>query len=183
MQRLAAGDLVRVDDTGRAILSLDGGGRYVLDHGSSVRVRSARAAVLEHGRLWVSGGGEGGRNEETLISVGETVLHLRGARASITEREGHATVSVLSGEVAYEAGSRRGAIRTGETGDIAANEARVAPHAAYDDWTGGLADDVPGEGGEVSGLGSVGARTPGEYRAAPMAHGDAALGGVRHRAR
>jgi tetratricopeptide (TPR) repeat protein len=162
VQRLAAGDLVRVDDTGRAILSLDGGGRYVLDHGASVRVRGARAAVLERGRLWVSGGGEGGRSEETLLSVGDTVLHLRGARASITERQGHATISVLSGEVAYEAGSRRGAIRTGETGDIGANEARVAPHAAYDDWTGGLADDVPGEGSEVAGLGSVGARTPGE---------------------
>jgi tetratricopeptide (TPR) repeat protein len=162
VQRLAAGDAVRVDETGRAVLSLDGGGRYVLDHGATVRVRGPRAAVLERGRLWVSGGGEGGRSEETLLTVGDTVLHLRGARASIAERQGHATISVLAGEVAYEAGSRRGAIRTGETGEIAASEARVAAHSAFDDWTGGLADDVPGAGGEVAGLGSVGARTPGE---------------------
>lgn len=162
VQRLAEGDLVRVDDTGRAILALDGGGRYVLDHRASVRIRGPRDAVLERGRLWVSGGGEGGRSEETRITVGDAVLHLRGARASITESQGHATVSVLSGEVAYEAGGRRGAIRTGETGQIAANDARVAPHSAYDDWTGGLADDVPGAGGAVEGLGSVGARTPGE---------------------
>jgi hypothetical protein len=108
---------------GRAVLSLDGGGRYVLDHGATVRVRGPRAAVLERGRLWVSGGGEGGRSEETLLTVGDTVLHLRGARASIAERQGHATISVLAGEVAYEAGSRRGAIRTGETGEIAASEA------------------------------------------------------------
>ncbi len=162
VQRLAAGDLVRVDDNGRAILSLDGGGRYVLDHGASVRVRGPRAATLEHGRLWVSGGGEGGRAEVTQITVGETVLNLRGARASIAERQGHATVSVLAGEVSFESGSRRGAIRTGETGELSAQNARVSPHSAYDDWTGGLADDVPSNGGEVAGLGSVGARTPGE---------------------
>ncbi|MBL8681818.1 MAG: AgmX/PglI C-terminal domain-containing protein [Myxococcales bacterium] len=162
VQRLAAGDLVRVDENGRAVLSLDGGGRYVLDHGASVRVRGPRAATLEHGRLWVSGGGEGGRSEVTQITVGDTVLHLRGARASIAETQGHATVSVLAGEVAYESGARRGAIRTGETGEISVQNARVAAHSAYDDWTGGLADDVPSNGGEVAGLGSVGARTPGE---------------------
>jgi Ca-activated chloride channel family protein len=162
IERLSAEDRVKVDASGRAVLSLDGGGRYILDHNTQLRIADRRVAVLEQGRLWIAGGGEGGRAEESQLRVGESVLHLRGARASVTASQGHASVSVLSGEIAYESGSRRGAIRTGESAELTASAARVVAQTAYEDWTGGLADDVPSMGGDSAGLGSVAARTPGE---------------------
>ncbi len=162
IERLSTEDKVRVDANGRAILSLDGGGRYILDHNTQLRITNARSATLEQGRLWIAGGGEGGRSEESQLRVADSVLHLRGARASVTVTNGHATVAVLSGEIAYESGARRGAIRTGESAELTGSVARVAAQTAYDDWTGGLADDVPSMGGDSAGLGSVAARTPGE---------------------
>lgn len=162
IERLSTEDKVKVDATGRAVLTLDGGGRYILDHNSQLRIGTARVATLEQGRLWIAGGGEGGRSEESQLRVGDSVLHLRGARASVTATNGHAMVAVLSGEIAYESGSRRGAIRTGESADLSGSAARVVAQTAYDDWTGGLADDVPSVGGDSAGLGSVAARTPGE---------------------
>ncbi|MDP3278357.1 MAG: VIT domain-containing protein [Deltaproteobacteria bacterium] len=161
LERLASQDLVRVDHTGRATVSLDGGGRLVLDHDTHVRVQGAREATLERGRLWVAGS-EGSRNDVTRLQIGTTLLLFRGARASVTEHSGHAIVSVLAGEVSFESGTRRGAVRTGETGDLSAQAVNVAPHRAYDDWTGGLADDIPRSGADAAGLGSVAARTPGE---------------------
>lgn len=163
LRRLTGADTVHTDHTGRAILSLDGGGRYVLDHDTTLRVPTARMAVLESGRLWIAGGGEGGRHEDTVLRVGDTTLHLRGARASVERRaQGNASVSVLAGEIAFESGTQRGTIRVGETANLRGNQVSVAPHHFFEDWTGGMADDLPTTGSDASGLGAVAARRPDE---------------------
>ncbi len=163
VRRLAPSDVVRTDANGRAVLSLDRGGRFVMDVSTSMRVDSDHDATLDAGRVWIAGGGEGGRLEEVLLHAGGATLHLRGARASVAIADGHADVTVLSGEIAYEHASERGAIVAGRSMTLGgARAAAPVQDRLFRDWTGGLADDLPDGAGEAAGLGAVAARRPDE---------------------
>ncbi len=162
VRRLTVGDAVHTDATGRASISLDAGGRYDLDHGTTLHVNSARSATLDDGRLWSAAPANAARADETLLTAGRLVLHLRGSRASIERHGETARVSVLGGEVAYEAGSERGALRAGETAQWAGTTVTVSHDQVFDDWTGGLADEGDAGAGEAAGLGAVAARRPDE---------------------
>lgn len=163
--RLAPQDVVRTDSTGRAILSLDGGDRFVLDHDTTVRVSGPRTATLESGRLWISTVDRRNRNEETTLSVAETTLSIRDARASVefSSNSKQLTLFVLSGTIAYQSGTQRGAVRTGESARIHGSQVQFDQQFLFEDWTGGLADDVPETNTTAAaGLGSLAAREPSE---------------------
>jgi len=162
LTRLAPGAVVRTDGRGWALVRLDHGEVLLLDHDARVRVRDGRRVTLEAGRAWITGapGGEAG-----TLDVGDAALRLQDARASVQRDAAGATVDVVRGEVAYDLGPHRGAVRAGERGVLRADRATVAPRPLFDDWTGGLADDLaPGGAGPGAGdgLGAVAARRPNE---------------------
>ena len=177
-RRLAAGDTVRTDATGRATLALDAGARYDLDHATNVRVTGARSATLEDGRLWIAAPEQAARADETLLTAGSLVLHLRGSRASIERHGGNAQITVLAGEVAYESDRERGSVRAGDSMRVAGGAVTIAHDAVFDDWTGGLADEAGTASGEAAGLGAVAARR--RCRGKPRRDRPASVPGDRH---
>ncbi|MFO0602304.1 MAG: VIT domain-containing protein [Polyangiales bacterium] len=167
--RLAPGAAVATDDTGRALVVLDHGERVLLDRGTRVRVTSAGALSLDAGRVWVTAAPADDplAADAARLEAGSATLHLRGVRASVARQGDGATLDVLGGEVAWSSGARQGAVHAGERATLRGAEANVTARTLFDDWTGGLADDLPAGvtvGGAV-GLGSVAARRPDEQGA------------------
>ncbi len=165
LTRLSPGAVVRTDGQGRALVRLDHGEVLLLDHDARVRVGDGRRVSLEAGRAWITGtsGGETG-----TLEVGDAALRLQDARASVVREGPGATVDVVRGEVAFDLGPHRGAVRAGERGVLRTDRATVAPRPLFDDWTGGLADDLAPDGssaGGAAGLGAVAARRPDEHGA------------------
>lgn len=163
--RLARGATVHAR-TGRALVRLDHGEGLLLDQGARVTVSERDRATLVEGRAWVTRGtvrADADPDPAVLESEGVT-LRLRGAQASVSREGANTVVDVIEGEIAYEAGSRRGAVRAGERARLSQSSATVAPRPLFDDWTGGLADNVTFgiQGGETEGLGAVAARRPDE---------------------
>ncbi len=167
--RLTPGAVTATDDAGRALVILDHGERVLLDRNSRLRVTSASTVDLEAGRAWVSASGYADplAGDGATLRAGGAVLRLRGVRASVERQGDGASIDVLGGEVAWEAGSRQGAVHAGEHADLRGATANVTPRTLFDDWTGGLADDLPTgvSVGAAMGLGSVAARRPDEQGA------------------
>jgi hypothetical protein len=167
--RLVPGSVVGTDDTGRALVVLDHGERVLLDHGTRIRVTSAGGFDLDAGRVWVTAAStvDPLAGDAAQLRAGSATLHLRGVRASVARQGDGATLDVLGGEVAWSSGARQGAVHAGERATLRGAEASVTARTLFDDWTGGLADDLPvgvTVGGAV-GLGSVAARKPDEQGA------------------
>jgi tetratricopeptide (TPR) repeat protein len=167
--RLTPGAVTTTDDAGRALLILDHGERVLLDHNTRVRVTSASTLELEAGRAWVSAAGvvDPMADEGASMVTGAATMRLRGARASVERQGDGASIDVLGGEVAWAAGARQGAVHAGEHAELSNGAARVTARTLFDDWTGGLADDLPTgvTVGAAMGLGSVAARRPDEQGA------------------
>lgn len=167
--RLTPGAVASTDGAGRALVTLDHGERVLLDRNSRLRVTSASTVDLEAGRAWVSASGyvDPLAGDGATLRAGGAVLRLRGVRASVERQGDGAAIDVLGGEVAWEAGSRQGAVHAGEHAELRGGSANVTPRTLFDDWTGGLADDLPTgvTVGAAMGLGSVAARRPDEQGA------------------
>lgn len=167
--RLTPGAVASTDGAGRALITLDHGERVLLDRNSRLRVTSASTVDLEEGRAWVSASGyvDPLAGDGATLRAGGAVLRLRGVRASVERQGDGASIDVLGGEVAWQAGSRQGAVHAGEHADLRGGAANVTPRTLFDDWTGGLADDLPTgvTVGAAMGLGSVAARRPDEQGA------------------
>ena len=167
--RLAPGAVAATDDVGRALVVLDHGERVLLDHNTRVTVTSASEVALESGRVWVSAAAVADplAGDAATLRAGGAVLRLRGVRASIERQGDGALLDVLGGEVAWQTGARQGAVHAGERADLRGGNAAVTPRTLFDDWTGGLADDLPPgvTVGGAMGLGAVAARRPDEQGA------------------
>jgi hypothetical protein len=154
-ERLADGARIRVEAGGLAWLRRDGGATLLVRGPARLTLR-ARSLSVEEGRVFVDTP-SGSTNE--LITPGGK-LTLAAVRASVNvPAQGVAKAYVLSGEVRAE----KGRARAGEELSLdPSGAATVVPVVGWDDWTGGLATTDRAAAPAPYGVGTVGARSPGE---------------------
>jgi tetratricopeptide (TPR) repeat protein len=158
-ERIVDGEVIKVDREGLAWLRRDGGATLLVHGPASLTVR-AGAIDLQEGRVFV----------DTPIGVTAELttpsgpLHLAQVRASIDVHAGGATEAyVLAGEVRTDGEGRALAgerlVITGKPGE---GKATTSPALTWDDWTGGLATTDRAAEPSPYGVGTVGARRPGD---------------------
>ncbi|MBI2894691.1 MAG: VWA domain-containing protein [Deltaproteobacteria bacterium] len=152
--RLATGDRVVTDDSGRASVRLDTGALLVLDGSSEVEIRDD-GALIAKGRAWV----DAEEGAQARLETPQGVITARAAGLGVAVGRQGTSVYVAQGEALYAVGSKRGLVRSGQSATLTARDARVVNERLWDDWTGGLAIPGPREG-TSEGVGEIYARLP-----------------------
>jgi Ca-activated chloride channel family protein len=157
-ERLADGTKIRVEQGGLAWLRRDGGATLLVRGPARLTLR-ARTIVVDEGSVFVDT--PTGSSSELSTPTGK--LTLAAVRASLTvPARGASKAYVLSGEVRADKGrARAGEELTLESGGAV----KVAPLLGWEDWTGGLATTDRAAAPAPFGVGTVGARKPGEQGA------------------
>jgi len=157
-ERLADGTQVRVAAGGLAWLRRDGGATLLVRGPARLTLR-ARSLMVDEGRVFVDT--PPGSTNELTTPAGK--LTLAAVRASLSvPAQGPPKAYVLSGEVRAE----KGRARAGEELSLeSGGTVRVAPVLGWDDWTGGLATTDRAAAPAPFGVGTVGARSPGDQGA------------------
>ncbi len=157
-ERLADGTKIRIDAGGLAWLRRDGGATLLVRGPARLTLR-ARSISVDEGRVFVDT--PPGSSSELVTPSGK--LTLAAVRASLTvPAQGAAKAYVLSGEVRADQGrARAGEELTLEGG----GKVKVAPVLGWEDWTGGLATTDRAAAPAPFGVGTVGARAPGDQGA------------------
>jgi hypothetical protein len=157
-ERLADGARVRIEAGGLAWLRRDGGATF-LTRGPARLTLRARSLVVDEGRVFV----DTPPGSASELSTPAGTLTLAAVRASLSvPAQGAPKAYVLSGEVRAE----KGRARAGEELSLESGGAvKVAPVLGWDDWTGGLATTDRAAAPAPFGVGTVGARPPGEQGA------------------
>lgn len=157
-ERLLDGEQVNVGPEGLAWIRRDGGATLLV-RGPAELVLRQESLELHHGRVFVDTEG----TETTEIDTKQGPLQLSHVRASIDVKPDGATEAyVLAGEVRTDGVAKA---RAGEKLWISGtekNKAQVSAATSWEDWTGGLATTDRAVAPMPFGLGTVGARTPGE---------------------
>jgi Ca-activated chloride channel family protein len=145
---LAAGGLAWLRRDGGAVMLVAGPARLVL-HAGSVEIGQGRAFV------------DTNDGPPALVDTPHGHVELSDARASVEVRAGGAAdVYVLRGSARAGAGVRAG---PGELLSVGVDGTSTrAPAIAWDDWTGGLATADAASEPAPFGVGTVGARPPGD---------------------
>ena len=157
-ERLVDGEAVHVAAEGLAWLRRDGGATLLV-RGPAELVLRAGAVEIAEGRVFVDT--PSGRATELSTPAGP--LHLAHVRASIDVTRGGTEVYVLAGEVRTDGAAHAGpGERLAITGSGKESKAQSAPVLAWDDWTGGLATTDRAAEPSPFGVGTVGARRPGD---------------------
>jgi tetratricopeptide (TPR) repeat protein len=156
-ERIVEGEAVSVGASGLVWIRRDAGALWLV-RGPAELVVNAKDVKLVSGRAFIDC--EGG--PPVLVQTPSGALELSDARASVevlTDKS--VEVYVLRGAARVVSTGERGV--SGEKLTIAASSKvqRVA-EAAWDDWTGGLATADPAAEAAPFGLGTVGARPPGD---------------------
>jgi Ca-activated chloride channel family protein len=157
-ERLADGSKIRIDRGGLAWLRRDGGATLLVRGPARLTLR-ARAIVVDEGSVFVDT--PPGSSNELSTPAGK--LLLSAVRASLTvPAQGAPKAYVLSGEVRADKGrARAGEELTLESGGAV----KVVPLLGWEDWTGGLATTDRAAAPAPFGVGTVGARSPGNQGA------------------
>lgn len=158
-ERLGSGEKLQVADKAQALLRHDQGARLLLDSATKAEL-TGEGLKLSAGRLWVDAR-PGGRIELVADTLKLVAAGSGGAGFEVTSSGDKRGVTVLRGEVAYEAEGSRGTVRAGEALEVSGQKATVKPVALWDDWTGGLGWPDPRRSRGAAGIGEVGARRPG----------------------
>jgi tetratricopeptide (TPR) repeat protein len=160
-ERLVDGEAITIGEGGLGWLRRDGGSTLLIRGPAKLRLGADRIEMSE-GRAFIDSPEAG----TTEIDTPGGALLLSQVRASIDAKAGGATEAyVLAGEI--RSGSSGRAI-AGETLRIeggakgSAPKTSTLPALAWEDWTGGLATTDRGAEPAPYGVGTVGARTPGE---------------------
>jgi Ca-activated chloride channel family protein len=154
-ERLADGDVVSLAEGALAWVRRDAGAVWLVDGPGKLTVHEG-AFALERGRAFVDT--EDG--PPVLVDSPRGRIELSDARASVDVRaDGAVDVYVLRGSARAEGADRAGA---GELLSLAAGQVKRTPSVAWDDWTGGLATADPAAEPAPFGIGTVGARPPGD---------------------
>ncbi len=157
-ERLVDGEAVKIEAEGLAWLRRDGGATLLV-RGPAELTLSAEAIELGKGRVFVDT--PAGITVELATPAGP--LHLAHVRASIDVGDAATEVYVLTGEVRTDRGARAGAgERLTVRGKGADAKAETSPALTWEDWTGGLATTDRAAEPSPYGVGTVGARKPGE---------------------
>ena len=157
-ERLADGAKVRIEAGGLAWLRRDGGATLLVRGPARLTLR-AHSIAVDEGRVFVDT--PPGSSNELSTPTGK--LTLAAVRASVTvPASGAAKAYVLSGEVRAD----KGRARAGEELSLeSGGKVSVAPVLGWDDWTGGLATTDRAAAPAPFGVGTVGARSPGNQGA------------------
>ena len=157
--RVSAGERIETSADGRARARLDDGTSIIVDR--ATRLTAADAAVsLEVGRLFVRGTG----GAHTQLSSGKTVVHV-GASTVAAERNelsGDAQFFCVSGEVVATVSGKDLRVRSGETLHVHGDAVSVAPEAAWNDWTRGMAHPWGAGGSARAAIGELWGRPLGD---------------------
>jgi Ca-activated chloride channel family protein len=161
-ERLVDGEAITVEAGGLGWLRRDGGATLLV-RGPAKLVLRADTVEIEAGRVFIDTPESG---TTSLVTPGGS-LHLAHVRASLDAAPGGATDAyVLAGEVRVDGSAERAVV--GEVLHVAARAAgaapvvTTAPALAWEDWTGGLATTDRSAEPAPYGVGTVGARSPGE---------------------
>jgi tetratricopeptide (TPR) repeat protein len=162
-ERLVDGETVKVEPGGLAWIRRDGGALLLVRGPATLRVRPDTFELVE-GRVFVDT--PAGLSTELFTPNGP--VFLSDVRASLEVKAGATEAYVLRGEVRALAGVRA---RAGERLSLSGAPAKdgpgdvkgtTAPAVAWEDWTGGLATTERQAEPAPFGVGTVGARRPGE---------------------
>ena len=161
-ERLVDGEGVDVSPEGLAWIRRDGGATLLVRGPAKLVVRSDSVELTE-GRVFI----DTPSSETTEIETPSGPLHLAHVRASIDVKpSGGGAVTeayVLAGEVRTDGAAHA---KAGErlliTGKPGAEKAEISAALAWEDWTGGLATTDRSAAPAPFGVGTVGARMPGE---------------------
>ncbi|MFO0546882.1 MAG: VIT domain-containing protein [Polyangiaceae bacterium] len=152
-ERIGEGAEVHIAEGGLAWLRRDGGATLLV-RGPGKIIVEGDAIRLAEGRIFVE---TPPRRAETVL-VPEGSLVFSAVRASLDVKGGATEAYVLDGE-----------IRTGDSVAHAGEKLRwsgsnvsVEPAAAWEDWTGGLATTLASTEPAPYGVGTIGARKPGQ---------------------
>ncbi len=163
-ERLVDGEGVKVAAEGLAWLRRDGGATLLVRGPAELTLRS-EAVVVTSGRVFIDT--PAGRAAEIVTPLGP--LHLAHVRASIDVGAMATEVYVLAGEVRSDDKRATAGERLAIT-EIPRNAGNgrtvsVQPVTSWEDWTGGLATTDRTAEPAPYGVGTVGARRPGEQGA------------------
>ena len=155
-ERIADGEAVTLKAGAITWMRRDGGAVWLVEGPAQLTLRDA-SVTLTQGRAFVDG--EGGPPVE--IDSRRGPIELSDARASVEVRaDGTEEVYVLRGS------ARAGSAERAEAGELLVlkedGSTSRTPAVAWDDWTGGLATADPAAGPAPFGIGTVGARPPGD---------------------
>ena len=154
-ERLLDDELVEVPAGGLAWMRRDGGATWLIAGPARLTVRADSVDVAE-GRVFVDS--EAG--EPVLVTTPRGEVELSDARASLEVDEGKVTAYVLRG-TARTAGTERAT--AGELLTLVGEGRAVRePVLSWEDWTGGLGTADPAADPAPFGVGTVGARKPGD---------------------
>lgn len=154
-ERLLEGGRVTIPEGGLAWMRRDGGATWLFA-GPCEFVLGATSTLLSRGRAFV----DGEVGEPVAVETPRGRIELADARASVDVKNGAVSAYVLRGSARAESGERASAgelLSLGEGGKVTRE-----PVLAWEDWTGGLGTADPGADPAPFGIGTVGARKPGE---------------------
>jgi hypothetical protein len=148
--RLRDGDDVRTGNGGRARMRLDDGTLVIVDGDAELTLKGERL-TLARGRIFV----QAGSTSRTEVALRDAVTAVVSSAAAFDADEGSRgapKVYCARGELVLTAGGKSVHVPSGETATLAKGAATVAPEAAFDDWTGGLAVPWSGERAPASAI-------------------------------
>lgn len=145
--RLRDGDRVTTAPGGRARVRLDDGTTVLVDGAADFSLHGQRIA-LARGRLFV----QAGATARTEVAVKDTVATVVSSAAAFDAGD-PAKIYCARGELVLAGAAGKSThVASGDTATLAAGGAKVAPEAAFDDWTGGLAVPWSGERAPASAI-------------------------------
>lgn len=160
--RLLAGDQVKTGASGRVLVRLDDGTQIVVDGNTELTIDGAKL-TLAKGRLFV----QAGSSARTVVAFGDATTTVVSSAAAFDAGNG-GKVYCARGELVLSEGGKTAHVASGETASLAPGGAKVAPEAAFDDWTGGLATPWSGERGPKSAIPELWAGPGGVDPGAPL---------------
>jgi tetratricopeptide (TPR) repeat protein len=157
-ERVVDGELIEVAAGGLGWLRRDGGATMLVRGPAKLTLRRGVMELAE-GRVFV----DTPAGVIAELSTPNGPLHLSQVRASIEVGASSTEAYVLAGEVRSEGDGRASAgERLVVRGKAGASKAERAPALTWEDWTGGLATTDRAAEPSPYGVGTVGARRPGD---------------------
>jgi tetratricopeptide (TPR) repeat protein len=151
--RVESGSQLTTGPHGKATLTLDAGGWFLLDRATRVTV-TAKGIKLLSGRVWVDAHGTSG---VTVTTYDGTVT---GAEASYDMQTGSQGTQVYCGsaEITLGAGKKTLRLVSGMVATMRGGKIDPQLKKIWDDWTGGMAQAGPRERVLAAGIGTLEAR-------------------------
>ncbi len=153
-ERLVDGESVSVAAGGLAWIRRDGGATWLVSGPAELTLKRA-GMELRSGRAFV----DCELGEPSRVLTGQGEIELSDARASVEVGAGHASLYVLRGSART---ARAGRIHPGELLELGPDAVSRKPALAWEDWTGGFATAEASLDPAPFGIGTVGARPPGD---------------------